>query len=127
MADVRIALENLAQHPSLAVGAVNKRRSRTLIVMGGIGIVVATACIVWLLAKPHATAPLPQLTQLTFDGRLAMNPSISADGKYVAYASDRAGEGHLDIWLRALPAGQPVQLKKKKPMRITRVFLRTAK
>lgn len=112
MADVRIALENLAQHPSLAVGTSKKRRRRALLVMGVLGIVAATACIMWLLVKPNATAPLPQLAQLTFDGRLAMNPSISADGKYIAYASDRAGEGNLDIWLQALPAGQPVRLTK---------------
>jgi Tol biopolymer transport system component len=47
---------------------------------------------------------------VTFDGRLAQNPAISPDGKFVAYASDRAGGGNFDIWVQALQAGEPVQL-----------------
>src|SRR5262249_39705542 len=64
----------------------------------------------WFALKPRAVHPPTPVTQVTFDGRLAMNPSISADGKYLAYASDRAGQGSLNIWVQALPNGEPVRL-----------------
>ncbi len=47
-------------------------------------------------------APRYQLTQLTFDGGLTYQPTVSPDGKFVAYASDRAGEGNLDIWVQQI-------------------------
>jgi Tol biopolymer transport system component len=64
----------------------------------------------WLVLRPRAEHPAPQATQVTFDGRLAQNPAISPDGKFVAYASDRAGNNNLDIWVQALPNGEPVRL-----------------
>ncbi len=51
-----------------------------------------------------------QLRRITYDDGLAMTPTVSADGKFVAYASDRAGEGKLDIWLQQLGAGEPLRL-----------------
>jgi Tol biopolymer transport system component len=50
--------------------------------------------------------------RLTFDARLAWHPAISADGKYLAYASDRDGSGDLHIWVQELPTGEPVRLTK---------------
>jgi tricorn protease-like protein len=56
-----------------------------------------------------ALAP-PVYTVLTSDSGLSFEPAISPDGKLLAYASDRAGEGSLDIWVRQLPNGHPVRL-----------------
>ena len=60
---------------------------------------------------PPAT-PRHRLIQLTFDGGLTYQPTISPDGKFVAYASDRAGEGNLDIWVQQIGGGSP-------PIRVT--------
>jgi Tol biopolymer transport system component len=49
---------------------------------------------------------------LTFAARLAIHPAISADGKYMAYASDRGGSGDMHIWVQELPNGEPVRLTK---------------
>ena len=49
---------------------------------------------------------------MTFDSGLALHPAVSPDGKYLAFASDRAGEGNLDIWVQALPGAEPVRLTK---------------
>src|SRR5262249_9008313 len=85
-------------------------RGRIPITAAGLLVLGAVGVWAWLFLKPKAEHPPPQVTQVTFDGRLAQNPAISPDGKFVAYASDRAGGGNFDIWVQALQAGEPVQL-----------------
>ncbi len=75
-------------------------------------VVAATVGLMWLLEKKDAVRPPAEMKRLTFDSGLALHPAVSPDGKYVAFASDRAGEGNLDIWVQALPGGEPVRLTK---------------
>lgn len=112
IADVKIALEDLEVEPPVVAVAGVKRRRQWAIIAAVVAVVAAAAGGAWLLLKPKAVRPPSPVTQVTFDGRLAMNPSVSADAKYVAYASDRAGQGNLDIWVQALPTGEPVRLTK---------------
>ena len=50
------------------------------------------------------------LTQLTADAGLTADPAISPDGKLVAYASDRSGEGNLEIWVQQFNGRQASRL-----------------
>ncbi len=112
MADVKIALEDLRDEPPVVAAAGSEQRRHWLRIAAAVTVSGLAVGGVWLALKPKPVRPPPPITQVTFDGRLAMNPSISADAKYVAYASDRAGQGNLDIWVQALPTGEPVQLTK---------------
>lgn len=58
----------------------------------------------------HETSAV--LTRLTTDSGLTTDGAISSDGKLVAFASDRAGAGNLDIWVKQIGSGGP-------PVRLT--------
>jgi len=57
--------------------------------------------------------PVPH--RITWDTGLTTDPALSPDGKFLAYASDRSGEGNLDIWLQQLAGGEP----RGEPIRLT--------
>src|SRR5438552_3450810 len=68
--------------------------------------------MVWFVIRPKP-APELHLRPLTADSGLSTTPAISMDGKLVAYASDRAGEGNLDIWVQPLTQGaRPIRITK---------------
>ncbi len=50
------------------------------------------------------------LARVTFGSGLTADPAVSADGRLLAYASDRGGAGHLDIWVQTLGATDAVRL-----------------
>jgi eukaryotic-like serine/threonine-protein kinase len=50
------------------------------------------------------------LTRLTFAPGLQTDVTFSPDGRYIAYASDQAG--NFDIWVQPLAGGDPVQVTK---------------
>jgi eukaryotic-like serine/threonine-protein kinase len=63
----------------------------------------------------HSTAPPNRdlvLTRLTSDSGLTTDPVLFAPGKLLAYASDRSGDGNLDIWVQQLGGGTPVRVTK---------------
>jgi len=64
----------------------------------------------WWQAKSPATHSSSQLElrPLTFDSGLQDNPTWSPDGRYIAYASDRAG--NFDIWVKQVSGGNPIQI-----------------
>jgi Tol biopolymer transport system component len=50
------------------------------------------------------------LTRLTFGSGLQTDATFSSDGRFVAYASDRAG--NFDVWVQPVAGGEPVQITK---------------
>jgi dipeptidyl aminopeptidase/acylaminoacyl peptidase len=86
--------------------------------IGGIAAaaVVVLATAYYLFRKPSgeaaavADARVPSVSQWTADPGLSIAPAFSHDGKLVAYASDRGGDGALAIWLRPFPSGEARRL-----------------
>jgi len=83
----------------------------------GAGLALAAGVAVagiWLWTHSPTTVRRPVLTRLTRDSGLSAYPALSPDGKFVAFASDRSGEGNLDIWVQLIGAGEPIRLTSDK-------------
>jgi Tol biopolymer transport system component/tRNA A-37 threonylcarbamoyl transferase component Bud32 len=94
---------------------IQRTRSRRALSIGALAaLVVLVGVASWWLSgrlRPDASAGIPtQLRRLTYDSGLTFQGTISADGTLLAYASDRAGEGHLDIWVQQIGGREPIRL-----------------
>ena len=118
MADLKVALEDLrdeADPRRLAEAPVTvpaRRRARALLAGLAIVAIGLLTLTVWWRAtwRQPPLGPKPFLTRLTSDIGWTDYPAISLDGKILAYASDRSGDGNLDIWVQQIPDGAPVRL-----------------
>jgi serine/threonine protein kinase/Tol biopolymer transport system component len=55
-------------------------------------------------------SPPLKLAPATADEGIAAMPALSSDGALLAYASDRAGMGNLDIWVQQTAGSAPIQV-----------------
>ena len=71
------------------------------------GVVLAAAIagglVSWFWPEPRLELTLPE--QITRDAGLSTEPALSRDGRLLAFASDRAGDGNLDIWVHDFDSG----------------------
>jgi eukaryotic-like serine/threonine-protein kinase len=90
-------------------------------VIVGVGAAGAVALGIWASLKApvretaganatSARGSIEPVMRLTSGSDLNTEPTVSRDGEWVAYASDRSGEGHLDIWMQRLSGEEPVRL-----------------
>ncbi|MDA1313301.1 MAG: protein kinase [Acidobacteria bacterium] len=107
---VRKELEPQASRVAVQPAAA-KRTSP--VIFGGLAGVVLLALGWWFGRSTNSVEEGPpeyRLTQITQDTGYTGQPALSPDGKFLAYASDRAGEDNLDIWVQALGGGDPIRL-----------------
>jgi eukaryotic-like serine/threonine-protein kinase len=115
--DLRVALEDVRDEISSGAFAVPPARSgsrmaKWMPAIGGAVVIVAALAsfLVWRARDRGPSAAAAPLRQLTFEAGMALMPALSADGKLLAYVSDRAGDGVLDLWITQVAGGDPVRL-----------------
>ncbi len=104
-----------------AESAAGRRRVGWVWMTVGVAVAAVIALSSWALRKssvrePAAVdgtsprGPAGPVMRLTTGSDLNTEPTVSPDGEWVAYASDRSGEGNLDIWMQRLSGGEAVRL-----------------
>ena len=118
--DLKIALDDLREESGsetiskrsavpVPVDISNRAWLRAAVGVAVVAVIVGT--LWWSLRSAPSTPPSnPVLTRLTSDSGLTTDPVLSPDGKLLAYASDRAGNGSLDIWVQQIAGGGALQL-----------------
>jgi serine/threonine protein kinase len=115
MIDLKVALEELKEESdsgALPTGLAPPRRRRSwpvAVVAIAAPVAVIAAILLWRKAA-DTPAQTAISTRLTADSGFTTDPALSPDGKLVAYASDRAGAGNLDIWIQNLSSGEAHRL-----------------
>jgi Tol biopolymer transport system component/DNA-binding winged helix-turn-helix (wHTH) protein len=94
--------------------AIQQKGTRGLISAGiaaaVLVLVTGAGYFLWRFARSPKSVPTSSLTRLTWDSGLTTDPALSSDGKLLAYASDRSGEGHLDIYVQQVGGSSPLRL-----------------
>jgi serine/threonine protein kinase len=111
-ADLKVALQEVLEEDERTPAVRQTARSnwRWLAPTLLLAVLGAGAGLVWLSRRDSAASPLLVLRRVTSDSGLTTDPSLSPNGTLVAYASDRSGEGNLDIWVQPVGGGEAVRL-----------------
>lgn len=93
------------------ISALNPGRRSKNIRIAGVGAALTVIAVSVALVRMGLDGRrVEEVSQLTPDTDLTSRPSLSRDGQVVAYSSDRAEAGNLDIWVQHLPSGTPIRL-----------------
>jgi serine/threonine protein kinase/Tol biopolymer transport system component len=112
MGDVKLLLEQALADPSTAPAPVARRPLAFALVpvaalLGALG--------AWYFTRPPAAPAATvekfrSLSRATIGPGLSLAPALSSDGHLLAWASDRASDGNLDIWVQQVGAAEPIRL-----------------
>ena len=100
---------SVALPPDPRTPAPSRRRTRTRvwIIGGAIAVLILVAAV---RGWTHIGAVQPTAKRLTVQSGLTQDPALSTAGDRIVYASDRAGDGGLNLWVGSPDGGEPVRL-----------------
>jgi serine/threonine protein kinase len=111
--DLRAALDELSSGGDQPLDTRHRPRWRPKAWVAA-ALLTAIATAVWvtrLQRSPADTSVTPgKLERLTYDAGVTRMPQFSPDGRLLAFASDRAGQNNLDIWVQQINGGVPLRL-----------------
>jgi Tol biopolymer transport system component/predicted Ser/Thr protein kinase len=115
MSDLKVALQDMKEESESGTlrapaAAPKKRKNLLSYLVGGAALLVAAAFLLKSFLPGPRKAEGFEISRLTYDAGITMMPAISPDGRLIAYASDRAGRGDLDIWVQQISGGQALRL-----------------
>ena len=96
--------------PATARKSLRARSALTVTAAALAAAVVVVASRPWWGGIRDAAPALESMTRLTSDAGLTIEPSISADGRVIAYASNRSGDGNLDVYVQQISGGAAIRL-----------------
>src|SRR5438309_342920 len=89
--------------------AVPAHRSQRVLAGAFTAGVLLGGLAVWKWNAPPAPRQAT-VAPVTFDPGVTTTPAVSPDGNLLAYASDRHGQGNLDLYVQPLRGGDPQRL-----------------
>jgi Tol biopolymer transport system component len=85
-------------------------RRRLLLILAATAALAVAAAVLWQPRIERDGPPQLALRALTSDTGYTAEPTVSRDGKWLAYSSDRGEAGDADIWVQPLDGGEPRRL-----------------
>jgi serine/threonine protein kinase/WD40 repeat protein len=87
------------------------RRSLIRIAAGAAALVAIASGIAWIILRPKSPDTAPRYSQLTNFADSAVAPTLSPDGRMLAFIrSENTFEGPGEVYVKLLPNGEPVQV-----------------
>jgi len=115
--DARLELQDASVEPAATSvpGLQVPARRRVRAILALVTTALIAAALGWFAGQRVGSVgagmlPNANITQVTYDAGVTRMPALSPDGRLLAYASDRAGDGNLDIWLQQVGGGNPLRL-----------------
>jgi len=101
-----------SEEPVLAPSRANRTTRTVLYSIAAVLCIIAAAAVFMFWPGRPARAPslsFQSMTRLTSDSGLTTEPSVSADGRFIGYASNRNGD-NLDIYVQQTSGGPAIRL-----------------
>ena len=108
--DARHELDDALSGSARAASTSPRTGLRMALALALLLALLASAAIVARRSPVTEAPPRFDVEALTNDPGFTGQPTLSRDGRLIAFASDRSGRGDLDIWVQQIAGGEPLRV-----------------